>query len=263
MQSVIQHSALYTGTVRHRRFQPRAHEFEYKLFMLYLDLDEVDSLFPDSLWWSTKRPAVARFRRRDYFGDPDVPLAEAVRDEVVRQGGKRPEGPIRMLTHGRYYGYCFNPVTFYYCFDRTGERVETIMAEITNTPWKQRHTYVLTPENDIGLRNHRYRFDKAFHVSPFMPMDQAYDWRFSDPVHRLSAHFENYQQDEKQFDATLVMERRALTLSSLRKAVLGYPFMTLKVIAAIHWQALKLYLKQVPFHAHPGHKSTSNQVSAS
>jgi len=263
MTTPAQASALYTGVVRHRRFQPRAHAFEYNLFMLYLDLSEIDQLFPESVLWSTKRFALARFNRRDYLGDAALSLDEAVRDRIDIHTGSRPTGPIRMLTHARYFGHCFNPVTFYYCFDQSGDTVETIIAEITNTPWKERHAYVLTPDQDIGERQHRYRFAKDFHVSPFMPMAQNYDWRFSHPGGRLSAHFENYQDGEKRFDATLMLERQALTAASLRKAVIGYPLMTIKVVAAIHWQALKLYLKRVPFFAHPKHKTSSKQVPTS
>ena len=129
-------SALYEGMVRHRRFLPCTHEFSYRLFMLYLDLAELDSLLPESLWWSSSRRAIARFDRRDYFGDADLPLDEAVRRKVAQEAGRRPSGPIRMLTHGRYFGYCFNPVSFYYCFDEADDHVESIVADITNTPWK-------------------------------------------------------------------------------------------------------------------------------
>ena len=137
------HSCIYNGWVRHRRYEPTGHEFRYRLFMMYLDLAELPQLF-DRYWcWSTRRAALARFQREDYHGDAAKPLDEAVRDSVARVTGRRPSGPIRVLTHLRYFGYIFNPVTFYYCFDESGTQVETILAEITNTPWKERHAYAL------------------------------------------------------------------------------------------------------------------------
>lgn len=157
------HSCLYDGWVRHRRFAPRAHAFRYRLFMAYLDLTELDRVFRGRWFWSTRRPALAWFRRADYLGDPSVPLDQAVRDCVERNTGVRPRGPIRLLTHLRYFGYVFNPVSFYYCFDTADTRVETIVAEITNTPWGERHAYVLSARGEQPLR---FRFGKAFHVSP-------------------------------------------------------------------------------------------------
>ena len=136
-------SCLYNGWVRHRRFAPRAHAFRYRLFMAYLDLTELDHVFRGRWFWSTRRPALAWFRRADYLGNPSVPLDQAVRDAVERDTGMRPRGPIRLLTHLRYFGHGFNPVSFYYCFDPADTRVETIVAEITNTPWAERHAYVL------------------------------------------------------------------------------------------------------------------------
>ena len=147
------HSALYIGRVRHRRFAPRRHAFEYGLYMAWLDLAELDRVLRGRWLWSARRPAPARFRRTDYLGDPCVPLDRAVRDRVEQETGVRPAGPIRVLTHLRYFGLCFNPVTFYYCYDPADTRVETIVAEITNTPWKERHSYVLTDERNEGIGN--------------------------------------------------------------------------------------------------------------
>lgn len=246
------HSALYTGRVSHGRRAPRAHAFDYRLFMVYLDLAELDSVFRGRWLWSARRPALAWFRRADYLGDPDVPLDQAVRDRVEAETGSRPSGPIRVLTHLRYFGFCFNPVTFYYCFDATGERMQTLVAEITNTPWHERHAYVLDEAMNEGHGSTmRYRFRKRFHVSPFMEMDFNYDWRFTAPAKALCVRMQNLKEGARVFEAALVLERREISGATLARALLEFPLITIKVLGAIYWQALGLWLKGVPFHTHP------------
>ena len=246
-------SGLYGGWVRHRRFQPRPHDFRYRLFMMYLDLAELDTVFRGRWFWSVGRPNLAWFRRADYLGDPAIPLDTAVRDRVEQETGQRPSGPIRMLTHLRYFGYCFNPVTFYYCFDAGDDRVESVIAEITNTPWNERRAYVLTPDLDEPQgRHHRYRFAKDFHVSPFMPMDIDYDWRFGEPGEKLNIHMRLDREGGKVFDATLDLERHELNGVELAWALLRHPWMTAQVLAGIYWQAARLHLKGIPVHDHPG-----------
>ncbi|UCG87782.1 MAG: DUF1365 domain-containing protein, partial [Gemmatimonadota bacterium] len=205
-------SAIYVGSVRHRRREPVAHAFRYRLFMMYLDLAELDHLFDPYWLWSARRPALARFRRADYLGDSDIPLDEAVRDRVALDTGTRPDGPIRMLTHLRYFGYVMNPVTFYYCFDARDDHAETIVAEVTNTPWNERHAYVLGPADNQGSQHkRRFRLSKEFHVSPFMDMVQEYNWWFTTPAQRLTVHMENFERRGKLFDATLVLEREEIS----------------------------------------------------
>ena len=165
-----------------------------------------------------------------------------------------------MLTHLRYFGYIFNPVTFYYCYDKEGKSVETIVAEITNTPWKERHCYVLcSSSNPKNLNKHRFELDKEFHISPFIDMDHRYIWSFTNPNDSLSVHMENYSEAEKHFDATLTLRQKPLTKSTLMKAIMTYPFMTIKVITTIHWQALKLWLKDAPFFEHPQYRKENTQ----
>jgi len=222
------------------------------MFMLYLDLAELPELFDRHWLWSARRSAIARFRREDHLGDPAIPLEESVRNLVAAEAGQRPAGPIRLLTHLSYFGYVFNPVSFYYCFDADDTRVETIVAEVNNTPWGERHRYVLPQGMNAGTQGHgRYFPRKVMHVSPFMEMDVAYDWRFSEPAQLLTVHMENAREGRKIFDATLTLEREEISSASLARALAGYPLMTLKVMAAIHWQALKLWIKGAPVHDHP------------
>ncbi len=219
--------------------------------MVYLDLEELPEVFDGRWLWSARRPAPAWFRRADYLGDPGEPLVDAVRAEAERQTGSRPEGPVRILTHLRYFGYVMNPVTFYYCFTPDGAQVETILAEITNTPWNERHTYALGPVSEHGTATGRlHRFAKAFHVSPFFDMDHSYEWRFSDPEDRLKVHMENFSAGEKTFDATLDLEREEITGASLARSLARHPCMSARVATAIYWQAARLWFKGTPFYSH-------------
>lgn len=243
-------SGLYAGAVRHRRFETREHTLRYRLALAYIDLDELPTLLGGRL--VDPRPGLVRFRRRDYLGgsDADSPLATAVRDEVERQSGSRPDGPIRLLTQLRSYGHCFNPVSFYYCFDPAGARLEHIVAEVTNTPWGERHDYVISappaPTDDTLTGES----EKMLHVSPFMSMDHTYRWQVTAPGKTLHVHIENHRDGRRAFDATLSMRRRALTDGALSRMALDYPFSTLRVLALIYSQAFRLKLKGVPVHPH-------------
>jgi uncharacterized protein len=243
-------SALYVGRVSHRRELPAVHQFSYDIFMMYIDLAELPTLF-DRFWcWSVRRPALARFCRNDYLGPSTLPLETAVRDLVFRETGARPAGPIRLLTHLRYFGHNFNPVSFYYVFKPDGTTLETIVAEITNTPWKERHAYVL-PVVTATAEPLQWQFAKLFHVSPFMSMQQRYEWQFGLPGEQLRVHMVNVESGERRFSAALSLTRRPITHSSLAMALLRFPLMTVRVLTAIHWQALRLWLKRVPVIDHP------------
>lgn len=245
-------SAVYEGAVRHRRHTPARREFRYPLFMTYLDLDELPDVFAGSRLWSIERTNLVTFRRADYHGDAAVPLADAVRALVRARLGIDADGRIGMLTHLRFLGHCFNPVTFYYCHD-AGGRLAALVAEVTNTPWRERHAYVqAVPPSEHEDAAFDLALPKAFHVSPFLPMDMDYRWRCSPPGARVLVHMENYRNGELQFDATLTLtDRREFPSAAAYRVPLRRPFMTAKVVAWIHWQALQLWRRRTPFFAHP------------
>jgi uncharacterized protein len=237
-------SCIYEGTIRHRRFGPRR-EFSHRLALAYLDLDELPGLLDGRL--IARRPGLVRFRRRDYLGDPAVPLHRAVLDVVEDQTGARPEGPIRLLTQLRSFGHCFNPVSFYYCIEPGGEGVQALVAEVTNTPWGERHAYVLgggqarSPVLDG-------QFDKALRVSPFMGMDHRYRVHAAAPGQTLSVHIASSRAGATVFDATLALHRRELTPASLAGITARYPFATVRVLALIYAHALGLKCAGVAVH---------------
>lgn len=304
-------SCLYVGRVRHRRFAPVVNEFTYSGFWLYLDLSELDRVFDGRLLWSTRRRSIASFRREDHLVFPDdvipeallsrppgsttpdamslgrkpqrqphcsqqplPPLDQSVRDLVEAATNSRPTGPIRLLTQPRYFGYCMNPVSFYYCFDEADESVEAIVAEVNNTPWRERHCYVLSsqngtenallpamssqfdafevPSSDSTSERLRFQHAKRFHVSPFMQMDMDYQWNVVSPGRSLTVHIENWQNGSRLLDCTLQLKRRPISGFGLARSLCRFPFMTGKIVAAIHWQALRLWWKGCPYIPHPG-----------
>jgi DUF1365 family protein len=241
-------SAIYEGWVRHRRFGAVPHSFRYRVFMTLLDLDELPDVFDRHPLYSARRPAPVRFRRSDYLGDPDVPLAESARRLVEDRTGHRPAGPVRLLTHLRYLGRGFNPVSFYYLYDRTGERVDAVIAEVTNIPWRERYAYVVERNGSGPICG---RLAKRLHVSPFMPMEQAYDWRITEPGEALHVRITNLERGRRVFDATLAMRRRELSPALMTRVLLTYPPMSLAVPARIYANALRLKLKGARFLPHP------------
>lgn len=253
-------SAVYLGDVRHRRHAPRPHAFAYPTAMLLLDLDELPDVLEGHRGWGVERRAALSFRRADHHGDPSLPLADAIRDTVGERTGVRPLGPVRLLAKPRVLGRGFNPVTFAYCYAADGTTLQAVLAEVTNTPWGERHAYVVDVADATGPSGAgapapgaplTWDLQKSFHVSPFMGMDQRYRWRMTPPGERLVVHLESHDADRRIFDATLTLRRRPLDSAGLRAFVRRQPLGTLADLARIYGHALALAAKRVPHVPHP------------
>jgi DUF1365 family protein len=252
-------SAVYEGWVRHRRMSPVEHSFRYRFFLTYLDLAELPGVLDQFPLYSARRRALARFRRDDYLGDPARPLDECVRDTVAAAGAPRPTGPVRLLTGLRYLGHSFNPVSFYYCFDPEGRRVEAVVAEVENIPWGERHAYVLERGDREGTVLTE-ELEKNHHVSPLMGMEQTYSFRAGTPGERLQIHIESRPREggspaatgeAKTFDATLSLRRRELSRPLMLGLLARYPANSLQTVAKIYAQAARLKLKGARYYPHP------------
>lgn len=248
-------NAIATGRVWHRRLSPQTHRFDYRLYFTLFDVEQIDALCAASRWWSRERINLVTVRRSDFIGPPDRPIAEAVRDRIEQEQGVRPRGRVFALTHLRQWGACFNPVSFYLCVNDEGG-VEFIVAEVHNTPWGQRHAYVLDARDQTGP-DHRFCFSKAFHVSPFLPMELEYDWRFRLEADRWLVHMVVMEGDSECFAAGMSLKLSNLDIGSMTRMPLVYPFLTLRVLAGIYWQALRLWWRRVPFFPHPDKRAES------
>ena len=256
-------SGIYTGAVRHRRFSPKTHEFNYQLFMVYFNTQKIDEIYKQSPFWSSNWWSPARFKRSDFHitqGDdkstPRLTLDLSVRETVKQKSGVELRGPIRALGNWRYWGYNMNPITTYYCFNEADTQLVALLIEVHNTPWNERMSYVIT-ELD-GKSKQQFSFSKAMHVSPFNPLDMTYQWQSTTPQKTLALHIENWKEQQLVTDATLTLHHNPISTHSLNSVLIQFPLMTVKVIAAIYWQACKLWFKRVPVFNHHLPKESNN-----
>lgn len=261
MNGTENQSAIYTGKIHHRRFVAGEHRFTYPMAMLYLDLAELPTLFDKIPFWSSRRFNLGRFCESDYLADePGQTLMARVNHTLLRTTGKIAAGPVRLLTHPRYLGFAINPISCFYCFAKDGKTLQYLIAEVTNTPWRERIAYVLPVDPDKNL--HTSRFAKQMHVSPFNPMEMDYVARFNTAGNKLYLHLENRiatDHDETVVnDATLTLQRKPLTRANLLQLLWQFPLMTLQVAIGIYWQALQLWLRGAKFHQHPSPSHPAN-----
>lgn len=248
-------SAIYVGKVRHRRFLPTSHEFQYRLYLNWIDLDEVKQIFNIPLIISSgKLPAIIKFNRKHYMAPEKGDLKTVVLDKIEEDLGFRPDGKVCILTTIQYFGLCYNPVSFYFAFE--GEKAVAVASEINNTPWDQRFTYCQ------DLRQKKFKdFKKEFHISPFMPMDMDYKWFFSNPGEKLSIFMQNFEKDQKVFDANLKLKKKTFSKASMFINAVLFPLMPLKIIFGIYYHAFRLWLKKTPFYEHPENQIQHKEYS--
>ena len=254
---MLANSFLYEGVLVHERIKPRRNFFKYSLFMAYFDLDELYQL-KSRFWWGINQAKLVAFHERDYLDRKKGNLKKRLANFLEEKHKIKLDGPVRMLTHLRYFGFCFNPVTFYYCFSQNGRELKLIVADINNTPWNEKYAYVLPVKKpQQNSKNHFFNdIKKVFHVSPFFPMDQDYEWEFSQPQKQtLTVLMKNFERNQKVFSAHLFLKRNEFSYKNLLLTSLKYPWMTLKVFFAIYWQALVLLVKKTSFFSHPESKN--------
>ena len=270
-------SGVYQGEVSHRRFTPKDHSFVYEMALLAIDLDEVADISKLSRVFGTAKWSLLKFNPDDYlnslqkqFSDADLGLlitqnasddvcnsdntqlkgltpSEALKQRVLwtikQLGATQPCQSVIFAGQVRHFGFYFSPVNFYFCYQ--DDKPIYMLAEVSNTPWDQRHCYLINLEQTQTT-------DKVFHVSPFMDLDMHYQWKVVAPSKRLNVTIQNRDDDNnKLFDASLHLKRKPFNASNIRSMLVGFPVMTFKIMWGIYWQALKLYLKKIPFIAHP------------
>ena len=244
-------SAIYSGSIFHSRKEPFNHEFKYSLYMAYINLKEINNLLPNSFFWGFNKKALISFNRSDYLDRPEKNLIDAVKNLVFERIGKKIKGPIYLLAHLRTLGHCFNPVSFYYCFDKSEKKIDAIIAEVTNTPWKKRYSYVIDCENSEKNNLFKNIQKKELHVSPFFEMNHQYHFSISKPDNLISIKIDNFKKGVKVHEASLSLNKEEFSKKSLIRSLINYPLMTIKVVTAIHWQAIKLWFRGAKFFNNP------------
>lgn len=237
--------AVFEGDVGHRRLLPREHGFSYRIAHFWLDASQITALALQTKGISYESFGALSFRRRDYLDGADD-IHQAVCDKIQNLGGDVTPSKVFILTPLANYGFYFSPLTLYYAFDSNGQLLY-LLAEVTNTPWNERHYYLQT----IHAGQHHYQHDKAFHVSPFHPMQMQYHWQIPPPDTHLRCSIENRQQGQSIFSAWISLARHELSAEWRRRWLIRHPWQNVQVVLRIYWHALRLLIKRVPLHSHP------------
>ena len=242
---------VFKGQVRHRRFQPKYHEFSYKLFMFCFNIGLISSSFKNIKQISIEKFNLFSYRRKNYLSHPEIPLDQYARQLVMNKFHTYPQGKIYLITNLSCLGYCFNPVSLYFIFDANNQNLDYLILDVTNTPWGEKHSYVLKSIKKLPNNIYNYKFKKKFHVSPFMEMNCEYILKLKLDKHDIIVHMENHINDSKNFDATLTLKAENKQKNYFNKTLKYNYLMTYKVAVSIYWQALKLWFKGVPVYTHP------------
>lgn len=240
---------LYLSRVMHRRRETVHYRFDYRVFSLLLDVDDIDRGHSPASLLRINRPGLLSLHRKDHGPRDGSALRPWIQCQLDAAGLTWHPERIFLLSFPRVLGYVFNPLSLYYCLRSDGQ-LGAVIAEVRNT-FGQMHPYVLHADGDAVTWPARLTTRKTFHVSPLMDMDYEYRFRLTEPAHRLAVIIQQFRRGELALVATQTGDAQPLTNPALFRAVLRTPLMTLKVIAAIHWQALKIWLRGARFHPTP------------
>ncbi|GHG70842.1 DUF1365 domain-containing protein [Alishewanella longhuensis] len=244
--------AVYCGRVGHKRFLPKVHGFDYPYSAYWLDCSQLSKTSLAAVGIKFNAFGAISYRRKDYLsGDAD--LAQAVRDKVRQLGGDKGITQVFLASPLASWGLYFSPLNLYYCYDEYGDCCY-LLAEVSNTPWNERHYYLQQLCADIA----QYQHDKVFHVSPFNPLDMQYRWQIPEPAESLFCSITNIREQQAVFSAWFKLQRFSLTKAVRRKILIRQPWQSVQIFTRIYWQALKLLIKRVPVYAHP--KSRGSDV---
>jgi DUF1365 family protein len=239
-------SGLYQGSISHKRFTPKVHEFSYNISMMGLVLDELNQITQKSKLLGTKWYNPVRFVEKDYIKSEPGELKQRISSKVQRLGGDWDGSKVLMLVQCRCLGLYFSPINLYYCFNKDNE-CNLMLAEVSNTPWNEKHYYLvdITPKSG-GDKNIT---EKKFHVSPFMEMNMNYHWNATVPNKKAFVNIQNFDLSNttKVFEANMKLEKKSINSMTLLASWLSLPFTAIKIVSLIYWQAAKLFIKRIPF----------------